>query len=207
MNTPDQPSPAPEQPKPAAPPTPQGNQGRPPQPGNRRPGGADRPFPGGGGAGGSKKPFPRSDRPKNPGGMPDNLDQREFGALKPNNRELDKAIEDELNAALGGFSAESTLAAPEAPVTPGGFAPRAAQTGRKTGRVVGIHGKDVFVDVPGGRGQGVLPLEQFEGQTPRISSRNTGLVAAPSFKSRRSTSPRSCMARPLSTCSGPPSGR
>src|SRR4051794_35185933 len=105
MSNPEQPSPAPDQqPAPAAQPAapaPQGNQSRPPQPGARRPGGADRPF-----SGGSKKPFPRSDRPKNPGGMPDNLDKRDFGAFKPNNRELDKAIEDELAAALGGFSAE-----------------------------------------------------------------------------------------------------
>jgi small subunit ribosomal protein S1 len=48
--------------------------------------------------------------------------------------------------------------------------PQAAGTPgqRKKGRVVGIHGKDVFIDVPGGRSQGVLPLEQFEGATPKI---------------------------------------
>src|SRR5262249_5732267 len=43
-----------------------------------------------------------------------------------------------------------------------------AQGQRKKGRVVGVHGKDVFVDVPGGRSQGVLPLEQFEGVMPKI---------------------------------------
>lgn len=167
MNTPDQP--APDQPQPAAAPgaAPQGQQSRPPQPGARRPGGADRPFPGGGGG---KKPFPRSDRPRNTGGMPQNLDQREFGAGKPNNRELDKAIEDELNAALGGFSAESALGQPETPppTAGGGFSPQPSRAGRKQGRVAGIHGKDVFVDVPGGRGQGVLPIEQFEGQVPNV---------------------------------------
>jgi small subunit ribosomal protein S1 len=52
--------------------------------------------------------------------------------------------------------------------------PRAAATmvntpgGRKKGRVVSIHGKDVFIDVPGGRSQGVLPIMQFEGQVPQV---------------------------------------
>jgi small subunit ribosomal protein S1 len=39
---------------------------------------------------------------------------------------------------------------------------------KKKGRIVGIHGKDVFVEVPGGRSQGVLPLQQFEGKTPKV---------------------------------------
>jgi small subunit ribosomal protein S1 len=172
MNTPEQPAPSPDQPQPAAPPAAvpgpaPTQQSRPPQPGARRPGGADRPFPGGGGG---KKPFPRSDRPRNTGDAPRNLDQREFGAGKPNNRELDKMIEDELNAALGGFSADTALGTPEVPppTAGGGFAPKPSAAGRKQGRVAGIHGKDVFVDVPGGRGQGVIPVEQFEGQVPKV---------------------------------------
>jgi small subunit ribosomal protein S1 len=48
---------------------------------------------------------------------------------------------------------------PTAPTVPGQ---------RKKGTVISIHGKDVFVDVPGGRSQGVLPMQQFEGQTPKI---------------------------------------
>ena len=167
MSTPEQPAPAPEQPAaPPAAPAP-AQQSRPPQPGGPRPGGASRPFPGGGG---SKKPFPRGDRPRNTGDAPPNLDRREFGAMKPNNRELDKAIEDELNAALGNFSADTALGEPKdpPPSAAGGFAPQPPRTGRKQGRVAGIHGKDVFVDVPGGRGQGVIPLEQFEGQPPNV---------------------------------------
>ena len=74
-------------------------------------------------------------------------------------------IEDELNQAMAGFSVESTVAKaetadkPQPPGTPGQ---------RKKGRILSIHGKDVFVDVPGGRSQGVLPLEQFEGVTPKV---------------------------------------
>ncbi|MBX9584344.1 MAG: S1 RNA-binding domain-containing protein [Gemmataceae bacterium] len=130
-----------------------------PQPGGPRPGGSDRPFPKG------DKPFVRSDKPLNPGGMSQQLDRKEFGALKPNNRELDKLIEDEMAAAMAGFDVSATVAQaenqqkPQAPKGPGG---------RKVGVIVGIHGKDVFVEVPGGRSQGVLPLQQFEGRTPVV---------------------------------------
>ena len=182
MNDPTPPaSPAPDQPAPAqatapaapanTPPGPAGAPGgpprggyqqRPPLPGGPRPGGASRPY-GGGGGGGSDKPFPRSERPKDFGDKPPRLDAREFGALKPNNRELDKMIEDELNQAMAGFDVKDTVAAPEA--APGG-GPK--PKGRKSGVVVGLHGKDVFVEVPGGRGQGVLPIQQFEGRTPTV---------------------------------------
>ncbi|HEV3439299.1 MAG TPA: S1 RNA-binding domain-containing protein [Gemmata sp.] len=134
-------------------------QSRPPNPGARRPGGASRPFPK------SDKPFPKGDKPLNPGGTPPQLGLRDFGALKPNNRELDKMIEDELSQAMAGFSVETTVAQAEtgqkqaAGKTPGQ---------RRKGRVIGIHGKDVFIEVPGGRSQGVLPLQQFEGRTPTV---------------------------------------
>lgn len=128
----------------------------PPRPGGPRRGG-DRPFPQG------RNPFPRGDRPKNPGGAPPQLDRRDFAALKPNSRELDQQIEDELNAAMAGFDVQTTVAQAETQSRP------AAPAGqRKKGRIVGVHGKDVFVEVPGGRSQGVLPIQQFEGQTPKI---------------------------------------
>src|SRR5262249_390637 len=58
-----------------------------------------------------------------------------------------------------------------------GEAPRAeqkgaptAERGRKKGKVLAIRGPDVFIDVPGGRSQGVLPLLQFEEGPPAIGS-------------------------------------
>jgi small subunit ribosomal protein S1 len=135
-------------------------QSRPPRPGAPRPGGASRPFPR------SDKPFPKGDKPLNPGGAPPQLGLRDFGAHKPNNRELDKMIEDELNQSIAGFSVENTVAEPESHKKTQGSTSIAGQ--RKKGRVVGIHGKDVFIEVPGGRSQGVLPLQQFEGKTPAI---------------------------------------
>jgi len=166
MPTPAAPAPAP---KPAPPPqtgyrgpgVPAGpgstNRGGPPKPGGPRPGGASRGFPQG------DKP-PR-EKPLNAGGMPANLSTGGgFAGFKPNNRELDKMIEDELNQALTGFTdIESTDAHTG---HRGGAARTPGQ--KKRGRIVSVHGKDVFVEVPGGRGQGLLPLEQFGGETPKV---------------------------------------
>ncbi|HXD87763.1 MAG TPA: S1 RNA-binding domain-containing protein [Urbifossiella sp.] len=127
---------------------------RPPQPGARRPGGASRPF---------SQNKPRADRPVNPGGKPQLLDKKDFVGAKPNNRELDKLIEDELNQAMAGFDVTRTV---EVEPKPANAAPQ--QGGRKKGTIVGIHGKDVFVEVPGGRSQGVLPIMQFEDVPPKI---------------------------------------
>jgi small subunit ribosomal protein S1 len=113
------------------------------------------------GRGGPRGDRPRhSDKPMNPGGAPPIMN---FGGMKPNNRELDKQIEAELAAAMGDFDVTKTVAQAETVTKPG--APGKAG-GKKTGVVVGIHGNDVFVEVPGGRSQGVLPLQQFEGRKP-----------------------------------------
>lgn len=153
------PQPPPNQPRPF---TPGGRKDGPPRPGGPRPGGSNRPFPQG------RNPFPKGDRPRDTGAAPERLDRREFGALKPNNRELDKMIEDELAQAMSGFSVESTVAQAETMQKARPLGTTQAPGGKKKGRVVGIHGKDVFVDVPGGRSQGVLPIQQFEGRTPQI---------------------------------------
>lgn len=137
----------------------------PPKPGAPRPtGGAS-----GGSFGGNRGPTNRGDKPNrtdkplNPGGAPPRM---YVGAEKPNNRELDKLIEDELAAAMGDFDVTKTVAAVENVQKP-----RAAGTvggGKKVGVIVGVHGNDVFVEVPGGRSQGVLPLQQFEGRKPSV---------------------------------------
>jgi small subunit ribosomal protein S1 len=81
----------------------------------------------------------------------------------PSLRELDKEIEGDLEAALAGLSEKDLL---------GGEAPRkqpdqpGTPSGRKLGRVLSVRGPDVFVDVPGGRTQGVLPLLQFPQGAP-----------------------------------------
>ena len=111
-----------------------------------------------------QRPFPRGERPRVDGSKPPELDKRDFATSRPNTRELDQSIEAELAAAMAGFDVSGSMARVEtaAPArTPG-------TSSRKTGTIVSIHGKDVFVDIPGGRSQGVLPIQQFEGNPPRI---------------------------------------
>ncbi|MBN9521769.1 S1 RNA-binding domain-containing protein [bacterium] len=164
-------------PAPTQPPGPGGFRQGPPRPGGPRPGGPSRPFvPQGNrpreqgpppGQGQAQGPVAPSGKPFNPGGKPAQLDKRDFHAGKPNNRELDKLIEDELAQAMAGFDVSATVAQAETQQTakPAGTQPA---KGRKVGVIVGVHGKDVFVEVPGGRSQGVLPIQQFEGRTPVI---------------------------------------
>ena len=117
--------------------------------------------------GGPRRPFPRGDRPKNDGSKPPQMDiTKDFSLSKPNTRALDQSIEAEMEAALAGFDVTGSIAKEEGNRRPTGI-PGQAQP-RKSGAVLAIHGKDVFIDVPGGRSQGVLPLLQFEGKTPVV---------------------------------------
>jgi small subunit ribosomal protein S1 len=88
-------------------------------------------------------------------------------ARAPNLQDLNREIEADLEAALADFSGVDLLGAKPAKRPAGAPQP---EVNRKVGRVLAIHGADVFIDVPGGRGQGVLPLEQFDGQTPAIGT-------------------------------------
>lgn len=139
-------------PAPNPPPRPVGGPGPRPMPQNRT-----------GGQG------PRSDRPRNDGSIPMPLDRKDFAAAKPNKRALDADIEAELAAAMGAVDLSGALAEQEAQQKP---IPQAqaisSPQGRKKGRVVSIRGNDVFIDVPGGRSQGLLPLQQFEGKLPKV---------------------------------------
>ncbi len=97
------------------------------------------------------------------------LDKKDFGASKPNKRQLDADIEAELAAAMGSMDVTKELGNTETQQKPVGAAAAVSLPGgRKRGTIVSIHGKDVFVDVPGGRSQGMLPLLQFEGKTPKV---------------------------------------
>jgi small subunit ribosomal protein S1 len=89
----------------------------------------------------------------------------EYGRSKPSKRELDAQIEADLAASLAGLDVGTDLAStkenspPQSPHAPGQ---------KKKGRVVKIHGDDVFIELPGGRSQGLLSLDQFEGKTPAL---------------------------------------
>ncbi|HEX3147683.1 MAG TPA: S1 RNA-binding domain-containing protein [Gemmataceae bacterium] len=96
--------------------------------------------------------------------------QLDFTSLQVNLKlnDLDKDIEADLAAAMAGFETEikqdteaakqQAMQAAQAPKTPGG---------KKKGRVISIHGQDVFIDVPGGRSQGFMAITQFD-KPPQI---------------------------------------
>lgn len=82
----------------------------------------------------------------------------------PSLRSLDVDIEAELQAAMEGVQADEMLK-PSAAAAAKAEGPTG---GRKVGRVVAIHGDDVFVESPGSRAQGVMPLSQFGEEPPQI---------------------------------------
>jgi small subunit ribosomal protein S1 len=84
----------------------------------------------------------------------------------PRLRDLDASIEQELQAAMAGLSDKELYGEPKH----GKAAPASAEPGKKIGKVLSIHGGDVFIYVPGGRSQGVLPLTQFPNGPPAVGT-------------------------------------
>ncbi len=84
-------------------------------------------------------------------------------------------LEAELEAALSGFDPSTfEVAAPKGPKGDRGSTPKdqRGQEGRpglKTGKVIGVRGKSVFIDL-GGKSEGVLTLDQFTGDLPAPGS-------------------------------------
>src|SRR5262245_49661220 len=80
----------------------------------------------------------------NRGKVPSLEATQRYGGGRPR-AEVDEEIERELAEAMGGLSVEGLFADPA-----GGRKP-AAPPGPRKGRVMSLHGKDIFIDVPGGR--------------------------------------------------------
>jgi small subunit ribosomal protein S1 len=93
----------------------------------------------------------------------------------PLKRQWDSALEAELEAALAGFDPKSFEAGAVGAGPPDRA--RAAERERgqestpgvRTGKVIGVRGKSVFVDL-GGKSEGVVAVDQFEGQLPAPGS-------------------------------------
>jgi small subunit ribosomal protein S1 len=98
---------------------------------------------------------------------PPQLTPEQVYGAGPRLRELDVQIEQELQEAMSGLSDRELYGEPEQgrPKPPAG-----PDQGRKKARVVSVHGPDVFLEVPGGRTPGVLPLVQFAEGPPEIGS-------------------------------------
>src|SRR5262249_54209629 len=99
----------------------------------------------------------------NRGRVPSLEHEQTYGGAGRRVRELDEEIERELQEALGGMSEAEMFGAPaRRPAAPAG------EKGKLKGKAGRVHGQDVFVDVPGGRSQGVLSLMQFPEGPPTI---------------------------------------
>jgi len=108
-----------------------------------------------------------SPRPQPKLGPPPALEPEQVYGAGPRLKDLDTAIERELQEAMGGFSDKELYGEP----APRQRKPQAGpDQGRKKARVVAVHGNDVFLDVPGGRTQGLLPLTQFPEGPPAVGS-------------------------------------
>ncbi len=87
----------------------------------------------------------------------------------PLKRQWDSELESELESMLSGFDPKTfDVATPRAPRPPKGQAPRSERgqegsPGARTGKVISIRGKTIFVDM-GGKSEGVISTDQFEGQ-------------------------------------------
>jgi small subunit ribosomal protein S1 len=100
-------------------------------------------------------------------GPPPPLEPEQVTGPGPRLRELDAAIERELQEAMSGLSDKELYGEPAQQRRK---APASSEQGQKKARVVAVHGSDVFLDVPGGRTQGVLSLVQFPEGAPAIGS-------------------------------------
>src|SRR5271165_6863727 len=89
----------------------------------------------------------------------------------PLKRQWDAELEAEMEAALTGFDPKTFDVARERPKTTdrtqgtGRVRGQEARKGTSIGKVICVRGKDLFVDL-GGKSEGVIPLDQFEGEIP-----------------------------------------
>jgi ribosomal protein S1 len=107
---------------------------------------------------------PRRERPDFKAGRPQPMRPDEGFSKGPNLRDLDAEIEQELKETLGGLSEKEIFGEPARGRKPEG----GPAGGRKLARVIRVHGADVFLDVPGGRSGGVLPMLQFPDGPPAV---------------------------------------
>jgi small subunit ribosomal protein S1 len=99
-------------------------------------------------------------------GKPPELDKVEMTPEPPRLRALDEEIEAELEAAMAGVDQASLLGGEPGKEQRQPRRGDAAQ--RQTGKVMRIHHGDVFVEMPGGRAQGLLSTTQFPDGVPNI---------------------------------------
>ncbi|MFO0807295.1 MAG: S1 RNA-binding domain-containing protein [Gemmataceae bacterium] len=107
----------------------------------------------------------RRESPKHEEPKPPVLDKQDIAATPPKLRELDAMIEAEMEAALSGLSEKDIFGEPAA--APRGPKALAEAKPVKTGRVLSVNHGSVFIDVPGGRSQGIISGAQFPEGLPK----------------------------------------
>jgi small subunit ribosomal protein S1 len=113
----------------------------------------------------SKKP-PRERPPQPAGRVPSLQHEQSYGFGKKIDA-FDEEMERQLQEAMSGISDKDLYGDP---AQQGRRGKPAAESGPKKGKVYRIHGQDVFIELPGGRTQGVLPLLQFPEGPPAIGT-------------------------------------
>jgi small subunit ribosomal protein S1 len=81
-------------------------------------------------------------------------------------RELDSLIEREMQEAMGDFTGKDVMGSDsrKEQAKPG------SGSQQKKAKIISIHGPDVFLEIPGGRSQGLLPALQFPEGIPEIGT-------------------------------------
>jgi len=110
---------------------------------------------------------PPRERPLRQGGKVPSLQQEQDYGFGQKIDAFDEEMERQLQEAMSGLSDKDLYGEAERPPARGKTAP---ETGPKKGKVFRIHGQDVFIDLPGSRTQGVLPLTQFPEGPPALGS-------------------------------------
>src|SRR5262245_41297185 len=102
----------------------------------------------------ARKPedLPAPDEPQSPrpSGPVRSLENEQHYGSGPRLKELDAEIERELQEAMGGMSEKDMYGEPGQR----GQKSAGSETGKKSARVIRVHGPDIFCDVPGGRSGG-----------------------------------------------------
>ena len=109
---------------------------------------------------------PREKPPRQSGRVPSLEQEQSYGFGKRIDA-FDEEMERQLQEAMSGMSDKDIYGEPAQQARRGKTAP---PEGPKKGKVFRIHGQDVFIDLPGGRTQGVLPLLQFPDGPPAIGT-------------------------------------
>jgi len=109
---------------------------------------------------------PRENPPQRAGKVPSLQHEQSYGFGKKIDA-FDEEMERQLQEAMSGMS-DKDLYGESGRQPPRGKT--ATDAGPKKGKVFRIHGQDVFIDLPGGRTQGVLPLMQFPEGPPALGT-------------------------------------